>query len=379
MDSDISNTLRKQKYRVALSSVIAAVFLTLLKLIVGLSTNSLGILSEAAHSGLDLGAALMTLFAVKLSDRPADDSHHYGHGKIEGFSAFLQVLLLLVTCGYIIYEATERLLGKNTHVDVNIYSFIVMAISIIVDVSRSKALYKMAKKTNSQALEADALHFSSDIWSSAVVIVGLISYKFLNLPLADSVSALIVSILVIVVSIKLAIRTIDILLDKAPSEIKKQIYDIIHKLDGVKKVHKLRVRSSGNLIFTDMILLVNSDLSIEEAHRISNNVERTIKELMPNIDVIVHLEPKEPGQVEKITTLTRISKILDEHQAMFCKYHDLDVTCQNGKHIISVHIEVNPETQLRETQAICSHLEQDIMDSIPQSQITIHVEPTKNN
>ncbi len=152
-----------EKSRVAFTSVLAAIFLTGFKLVVGLATNSLGILSEAGHSRLDLVAALMTLFAVKISAKPADETHHYGHGKVEGFSAFLEVFLLLATCGYIIYEAIERIVGKSAHVEVNIYSFRVMGISIIVDISRSKALYRMAKKYKSQALEADALHLSSEI------------------------------------------------------------------------------------------------------------------------------------------------------------------------------------------------------------------------
>ncbi|MCX6113482.1 MAG: cation diffusion facilitator family transporter [Proteobacteria bacterium] len=374
---ELSNKTKNQKFRVALSSVIAAVFLTSLKLVVGLATNSLGILSEAAHSALDLGAALMTLFAVNISDRPADDSHHYGHGKIEGFSAFIEVLLLLLTCGYIIYEAVHRIFIKHAPIDVNIYAFSVMAISIIIDISRSRALSRVAKRTNSQALEADALHFASDIWSSVVVIVGLIAYKFFNFPLADSLAALAVSILVIVVSIRLAIRTIGVLLDTAPEEKRKQIYELVRNINGVEKIHKLRVRTSGNMLFTDMILLVESNLSIEEAHRISNNVEKKIKEAMPDVDVTVHLEPKESSQLETITTIKKIKAILDDHRAMFDHYHDLDVTCINKKHIISVHIEVDPGTKLKETQAICWHIEQDIKDAIPQSQITIHVEPIK--
>ncbi|MEI6079045.1 MAG: cation-efflux pump [bacterium] len=368
---------KNQKTRVAISSVIAAVFLTSLKLVVGISTNSLGILSEAAHSALDLGAAIMTLFAVRISDLPADDSHHYGHGKVEGFSAFIEVLLLLITCGYIIYEATERLMGRTALIEINIYAFSVMIISIIVDISRSRALYRVAKKTKSQALEADALHFSSDIWSSVVVIFGLIATRFFHFPLADAISALVVSVLVIVISIRLAMKTINVLLDSAPAEMRKQIYELVHNVDGVEKVHKLRIRTSGNMVFTDMILLVDSNLSIEEAHRISNNVEKKLKDSLDNIDVTVHLEPKESGQIEETTSATKIKNILDEHQAMFKSYHDLDVTCHNKKHIISVHLEVDSHMSLKETQAICKHLEQDIGESIPQSHITIHVEPIK--
>ena len=172
---DINNKhVAKEKFRVALSSVIAAVFLTGTKLVVGIYTGSLGILSEAAHSALDLGAALMTLFAVRISDRPADDEHHYGHGKIEGISAFIEVILLLITCSWIIYEAAHRIINKNIEIEVTAYAFGVIILSIIVDISRSRALSKVAKRTNSQALEADALHFSSDIWSSVVVLVGLV-------------------------------------------------------------------------------------------------------------------------------------------------------------------------------------------------------------
>ncbi len=160
---------------VALSSVGAAVLLTTMKIVVGLLTGSLGILSEAAHSGLDLIAAVVTLFAVRVSARPPDGEHTYGHGKVENFSALVETLLLLATCGWIIYEAIERLFFKTVHVEVTLWSFVVMGVSIIIDFTRSRALMKTAKKYGSQALEADALHFSTDVWSSCVVIFGLIA------------------------------------------------------------------------------------------------------------------------------------------------------------------------------------------------------------
>lgn len=166
-----------EKKSAALTSVIAAVGLTVLKIIVGLSTGSLGILAEAAHSGLDLMAAMMTYLAVRFAEKPADRNHLYGHGKAENLSALFETLLLLATCVWIIYEATHRLLYHSIDLEVNFLSFGVMAISIVVDVSRSRVLYRAARKYNSQALEADALHFSTDIWSSAVVIVGLFCVK----------------------------------------------------------------------------------------------------------------------------------------------------------------------------------------------------------
>jgi cation diffusion facilitator family transporter len=162
-----------EKRSVAISSVIAAVGLTGFKLIVGFATGSLGILAEAAHSGLDLMAAVMTFLAVRISGKPADPNHLYGHGKVENLSALFETLLLLVTCIWIIYEARHRLLFHTIDLEVNYWSFTVMITSIVVDISRSRMLYRAARKYNSQALEADALHFSTDIWSSGVVILGL--------------------------------------------------------------------------------------------------------------------------------------------------------------------------------------------------------------
>lgn len=373
---DVSNKPHiKEKFNVALSSVIAAVFLTTIKLIVGIYTGSLGILSEAAHSALDLGAALMTFFAVRMSARPADDEHHYGHGKVEGFSAFIEVILLLITCAYIIYEAVHRIATKDFSLDVNVYSFGVIILSIIVDFSRSRALSRVAKRTNSQALEADALHFSSDIWGSAVVILGLVAYKFFGLKLADSVAALIVSILVIVVSIRLAIRTIGVLLDKAPAHMRETIYSLISNTEGVSKVHRLRVRTSGDMVFTDMVILVHSDFSVDEAHKISNHVEHKIRQAFPNSDVTIHIEPTEDDTLEQQAYRMNVEKILNEHRVMFKGYHKLSVTCYNRNHLISVHIELDKNSTLKETHAVCDHLEHDIKEAVPQSTVTIHVEP----
>jgi len=375
---DINNKhVNKEKFRVALSSVIAAIFLTGTKLAVGLYTGSLGILSEAAHSALDLGAALMTLFAVRVSDRPADDEHHYGHGKIEGFSAFIEVILLLMTCGYIIYEAAHRIATGNIEIEVTPYAFGVIILSIIIDVSRSRALYRVAKKTNSQALEADALHFSSDIWSSAVVLVGLICYKFFGIKLADSIAALVVSVLVIVVSIRLAVRTIDVLLDKAPSQMRETIYSLIKNTDGISKIYKLRVRTTGNMVFSDMVVLVPSDLSIEEAHKISNHIEQKIRMAYPNSDVTIHMEPDEKDSVDHQSYRITVERILNEHRSLLKGYHKLSVICFNGSHHISVHIELDKDAKLKETHAVCDHLENDIKEAIPQSSVTIHVEPCK--
>src|SRR5215467_9746217 len=168
-----SATMRAEKRTVAGNSVLAAVLITGLKIVVGVTTGSLGILSEAAHSGLDLVAALITFFSVRVSDKPADADHQYGHGKVENFSAFLETGLLLLTCLWIVYEAIKRLILPNVEIEPSFAAFTVMFLSIAVDSWRSRALGRIATKYDSQALQADALHFSTDIWSSSVVIVGL--------------------------------------------------------------------------------------------------------------------------------------------------------------------------------------------------------------
>ena len=287
-----------EKRSVALSSVLAAVGLTAFKIIVGLSTGSLGILAEAAHSGLDLMAAVMTFLAVRISGKPADSNHLYGHGKAENLSGLFETLLLLVTCFWIIYEATHRLLYHATDVEVNYWSFTVMITSIVVDISRSRILYRAAKKYNSQALEADALHFSTDIWSSGVVILGLVCVKISErvpslafLRTADSVAAMMVGLIVVYVSVKLGIRTIQALLDVAPSGIEKRIVSAVEVLPGVTGCHNVRVRYSGPQLFVDIHILVDGNQTLNEAHNLTEEIERTIQKLVPNADVTVHPEP----------------------------------------------------------------------------------------
>ncbi len=280
----------REKNRVAYWSVVAAVFLTSFKFIVGVTTNSLGILSEAAHSGLDLVAALMTYFAVRFSAKPADAEHNFGHGKIENFSALFETVLLLITCGWIIGEVIERIFGKGTEILVNKWSFIVISASIIVDFSRSTALKKVAKKYNSQALEADALHFSSDIYSSAVVFLGLIGVYF-NFNYADSIAAFVVALIVIFVSFNLGRRAIDVLLDKAPKGMKEKIEEIISDIPEVVYAHDIKIRSSGSQTLVEMNIHVDENMTIEKAHNISHEVENILHQNFDDIDVHIHIEP----------------------------------------------------------------------------------------
>jgi cation diffusion facilitator family transporter len=277
---------------------MAAMALTGMKVVVGLLTGSLGILAEAAHSGLDLAAAAMTWFAVRVSARPADRSHLYGHGKVENLSAMFETVLLVATCAWIIWSAATRLLAGKIEIEVNVWSFAVMGVSVIVDISRSRMLYKAARKYNSQALEADALHFSTDIWSSLVVIVGLAGVKLSEyfpalawLRNADAVAAIIVALIVFYISAELGIRTVQALLDVAPAGLEEKIKAAVEALPGILDCHQIRARHSGPQLFVDAHVLVDGTQTLEQAHALTDQVEDAVRGVAPGADVTVHAEP----------------------------------------------------------------------------------------
>ncbi len=288
----------REKQAAALRSLLAAVGLTAFKIVVGLATGSLGILAEAAHSGLDLVAAGLTFVAVRLSGRPADRDHLYGHGKIENLSALAETLLLLLTCSWIVWEAVHRLLTHRAEIEVTVWSFAVMLTSIVVDVSRSRVLSRAAREYHSQALEADALHFTADVWSSSVVIVGLAAVKagdwwprLLFLRNADAIAALGVSALVVWVSVRLGRRTLDALIDKAPQGMEQRIIAAVEGVEGVRNCHNVRMRYSGPILFIDLHILVDGAQSLAQAHLLTETIEEVIRGLVPNADVTVHPEP----------------------------------------------------------------------------------------
>ena len=295
----MENTASNEKQWAATNSVIAALGLTGFKIVIGFLTGSLGILAEAMHSGLDLIAAMITAFAVKKSAKPADREHPYGHGKVENISAFFETILLLVTCVWIISAAVQRITSGKIEIEVNVWSFVVMIVSILIDVSRSRMLYRAARKFRSQALEADALHFSTDIWSSAVVILGLFcvklsewlkGYEFLHY--ADAIAAVIVAAIVIQISIKLGRRTIDVLLDVAPKGLDVRIIKEVKALPAVIDCHNVRIRSLGHKCFIDLHILVNGNMTLREAHSLTEEIEQVIIKFVPGADITVHPEPK---------------------------------------------------------------------------------------
>ncbi|MCX7880568.1 MAG: cation diffusion facilitator family transporter [Ignavibacteria bacterium] len=281
---------KKEKLRVALTSFIIAVLLAVFKGIVGFATGSLGILSDALHSAMDVFAVGMTFFAVRLAEKPPDRTHNFGHGKVESLSALFQVALLVVVCFWIVLEALGRITQRQTDFEVTFWSFFVVVFVIIVDFNRVRILLKVARKYKSQALEADALHFSSDILTSGVVLVGLI-FSYFNMHLADSLAAIIVAIIVFLMSIRLGKNAIDQLLDRAPRLANVVVENIVSSIPEVEEVHNIRVRTSGKTIFIDMNIHLDPNLTLQEAHNVSNEIEKELQRSFKNCQVQIHQEP----------------------------------------------------------------------------------------
>ncbi|HEX2695246.1 MAG TPA: cation-efflux pump [Acidobacteriota bacterium] len=368
----------KEKKSAAAKSVVAAVFLTGMKLVVGLVTGSLGILAEAAHSALDLVAAVVTFLAVHFSDRPADHEHPYGHGKIENFSALVETFLLFGTCAWIIYEAVRRLFFHTREVNASLWGFVVMAVSIAVDISRSRMLYRAARKHNSQALEADALHFHTDIWSSSVVIGGL-ALVWLGqnvfpgaekvLVRADAVAALGVAVIVLFVSYRLGKRTIDVLLDTAPDGMTQKITEAAGETEGVMSVGHVRVRRSGPRVFVDLTVEVDRNLSFELTHTISDAVESRIMQISPGADVVIHTDPREG---ERETIARRIRAVAERNQMAV---HNISVHEDRGQLTVDLHMEVDDHLSLQQAHEMASHIERDLRADQPRiSRINTHIE-----
>ncbi len=368
----------REKLSVALTSVLAAALLTALKVAVGVATGSLGILSEAAHSALDLLAAAVTYFSVRVSDKPADTGHPFGHGKVEHLSAFIETALLLLTCAWIVIEATRRLFFRDVHVEPSAWAFGVMLISITIDTFRSRALFRVARKHNSQALEADALHFSTDVWSSSVVVFGLALVYIAEqkniawLRHADPLAALVVAGIVVYISLRLGKRTVDALVDAAPAGTAANIAEAVAGVPGVLTQDRIRVRQSGARLFIDLRLTLESNIPLEHAQSVAELVETRIHDLYPSADVVIHATPRAPGGdrddlVEKIRSIA--------HRGNFA-VHEVSAYDLRGRINVYLDLEVDPGLTLEVAHDQATHLESEIKRELRDvAEVNIHIEP----
>ena len=365
----------REKRRAALLSVGSAVLLVSLKAFLVVRTGSLGVLSEALHSSLDLIAAIITLLSVRVADQPADERHLYGHGKFENFSAFVETGLLALTALYIIYEAFARLFFRSVHIQPSLTAIFVLLIALLIDITRARALTRVAKKYSSEALEADALHFSTDVWSTIVVIVGIAlvwageMWHFPSLVYADALAGLAVAAVILWVGARLGRRTMDALLDVAPEGLQQEIARAVAGMDGVLDVDRVRVRRAGNRHFVDATVSVPRTASLEQVHALSDAIEKRIGEIVPS-DVMVHAEPRAP-QGEHLFEAIRAAA-----QSLGVAIHDLAAVQQEGQLFIELHLEVDENLSLREAHRQATRLEEKIRELRDGPvEVNIHIEP----
>lgn len=370
-----SESMRAEKRAVAGNSVLAALAVTLLKILVGVTTSSLGILSEAAHSGLDLVAATVTFFSVRVSDKPADAEHQYGHGKVENFSAFVQTGLLLLTCIWIVRESMRRLFFHSVEVEPSVAAFVVMFASMGTDLWRSRVLRRIAAKYESQALEADALHFSTDIWSSGVVVAGLgfvwwgRSHHILWLRNADAIAALFVAGVVIYVSGRLGRRTIDALLDAAPSGVRNNIILAVSKVDGLLEVDRVRIRRAGNRYFADLSIGLARNVTFQRSEQVADRVTAAVQSVLPNADVMVRSVPRAAFS-ENI--FDRVRGVATRNNV---NVHDVSVQDIAGRLHVEQHVELDERLSLKDAHDKVTQIEAEIRGEVPEiSTILTHIE-----
>jgi len=376
MATAIIDQAGREKRIAAMGSVGSAIVLVALKVILAAVTGSLGILSEALHSILDLVAAVITYLSVRVADKPADAQHLYGHGKVESFSAFVETTLLLLTALYIIWEAFQRLLFHSTQIRPSIAAIVILLLSMVIDLIRSRALNRVAKKYPSEALEADALHFSTDVWSTFVVVLGItgawlgIKFDISWLGMLDPFAALAVAGVIIWIGSRLGKRTIDALLDKAPVGLRERIVAAVDETEGVLQTERVRVRRSGQHYFVDVTISVPRTASLEQAHAASDAVEKSIARIIPAADVVVHAEPRQRRDESIFETIRAIA------QRRGLAIHEVEAHEYEGRLFVELHLEVDEKSSLREAHHRATELEQEIERAAGEgTRVNIHIEP----
>jgi len=359
-----------EKERIALGSVAASAALTIGKGVVGLSTGSLAILSEAAHSLIDFAATLMTYFAVRIADKPADAEHHYGHGKVENISALGETALLFVLSGVVAWEAGQRLFGGHGHaVEATPAAFAIILASIAIDFLRARLLSRVAATTSSQALEADALHFSSDMWSSAAVLVGLAGVRSGH-NWADSAAALVVALFVCLAGWRLGRRTIDALTDTAPEGVAERISAIAGRVRNVVSVERVRAREVGATVFGEIEVGVSRTLPLDRVETLKSDIAAAVAAALPHAQINVSVIPR---ALDDETVMERVMVIARNRGLAV---HHVTVQAIAGKLSISLDLELNGELSLAAAHDTADSLETAIRDEFGATvEVETHIEP----
>jgi cation diffusion facilitator family transporter len=356
--------------RSALISVVAAATLVALKLSAGLASSSLGLLSEAAHSGTDLVAALLTYFSLRVAARPADISHQFGHGKAEHLSALAEATFLALVSAVIAVRAIERLTGRTSaEPDVTWYAITVILVVIAIDASRAIISWRTARRYQSAALSSNALHFASDFGGSIAVLIGLIAASQGH-PKADAIAALFVAVLVLLAAFRLAKVNVDVLMDRVPADAEAAAAAAIEQLGPSVQLRRLRMRQAGARQFADVVIGVPPGAAVGQGHAAADAVERAVETALPNSDVVVHVEPLEVASVRERAHAAAASV------PAIREVHNLTLLDVDGRTELSLHAKLPGGLSLDDAHAIAEQLEAAICEAVPEiAGVQTHLEP----
>jgi cation diffusion facilitator family transporter len=357
--------------RTALVSVLAACALIALKVAAGIPSHSLGLLSEAAHSGIDLVAALLTFFAVGVAGRPADPSHAYGHGKAEHLAALAEAAILVVAAVFISWRAVSHLTGLSpTSVHAEWYALLALAVVISVDFSRMLVSLRVGRRYGSAALQANAVHFASDLAGSVAVLGGLLGVRA-GWKEADSAAALFVAVLVLAAAARLMRRNVDVLMDRVPSEAHAIASRAIGALEPPVQLRRLRMRQAGGRQFADVVIGVPPGAAVGQGHAAADAVEAAVHDALPESDVVVHVEPQEDETALRERTLAAAQRVPQVREI-----HNLSVLRTDAGAEVSLHLKLPADLSLEDAHAVASEVEQAIAESVPEvSSVQTHLEP----
>jgi cation diffusion facilitator family transporter len=355
--------------------MLAAGVMTLLKLAAGLISGSLGVLSDAAHSGLDLVGAALTFFSVRVSDKPADEAHTYGHGKFENLSAFAEAGLMAISCAWIIWEAIQRIFYRSVELHHSLWPVAVLFASIGVDFWRSRQLRAVAVRTGSPALATDAFHFSSDIWASLAVLAGLgATWAGANLGIqelryADPVAAILVSLMILRMTFRVGHEAVGALTDEISTETRRQLVNEVERVDGVLAVEQARVRRAGAGYFADLTLALPRRFTFEHSGELVRAATAAVHRTLPRADVVIHTIPRE----------TRAESIFDRVRAVAARnnvsVHELSIQSHHGRLQVELHVELEENRSLREAHSFVTSLEGEIRRNVPEiDSVLTHIE-----
>jgi cation diffusion facilitator family transporter len=355
--------------------MLAAAAMTLLKLAAGLFSGSLGVLSDAAHSALDLAGAALTFFSVRVSDKPADEGHTYGHGKFENLSSFGEAGLMVVSCVWIIWEAVQRILHHGVELHHPVWPVLVLLTSIAVDFWRSRELRVVALRTGSPALATDAFHFASDIWATVAVLVGLcaswlgVRFHVEWLRYADPLAAIFVSLMILRITVRLTRETVAVLMDEIPAETRHRLVREVEQVSGVLAVEQARVRRSGAAYFADLTLALPRRYTFEHTGELTQAATDAVHRVLPRADVVIHAVPRQ----------ARAESIFDRVRAVGARnnvsLHELSIQSIHGKLHVEQHVEVDERMPLLQAHDFVTALEAEILRETPEiDTVVTHIE-----